>query len=378
MGLSETLNSLDKSEGEEDEMQNTENTNGYNRYSIGNGSNVPDNKILTIKDEQGKEYRFEKPDFECELLKVVDKNVIGYIKWEDNIYPSLGNKLDFKRFWYGALHDGVVVKNEKSNGLGNFNSGAGQNIIPLKSIDGFSLQLKESYTVRDGKFANNGWLQELPHPVSKVVWDNYAAISPSSANAIGVNTNDLVEVSNGNTSLIIPVMIQPGAVDNNITIELGYGRKNGGTVGTGIGFNSFSLLNSSSGLTPLLYSGVNVKKSTGTYNLVTSQTIYAFNEGLKRKIIQEGTVNQYYKEPDFIESKNHYSDLTVYPPIEYKGVKWGMAIDMNKCLGCGDCVVACNVENNIPVVGKEQVEKGREMHWLRVDRYYTGSPEESE
>jgi molybdopterin-containing oxidoreductase family iron-sulfur binding subunit len=313
-----------------------------------------------------------------------DKTYHAYLKknWEDNIYPSLNHKLDFNRFWYGALHDGVVVKKEKNNGLGNFNSGAAEKIKPSKSIDGFSLYLKESYAVRDGRFANNGWLQELPHPVSKVVWDNYAAISPASAKAMGVDNNDLVEISNGNTSLIIPVLIQPGAADNNLTIELGYGRTNGGTIGTGVGFNSFSLLNSTSGLTPLLYTGVNVKKSTGTYNLVTSQTIYAFNEGLtkdlpeKRKIIQEGTVNQYYKEPDFIKSKNHYSDLTVYPPIEYKGVKWGMAIDMNKCLGCGDCVVACNVENNIPVVGKEQVEKGREMHWLRVDRYYTGAPED--
>jgi molybdopterin-containing oxidoreductase family iron-sulfur binding subunit len=302
--------------------------------------------------------------------------------WEENIYPSLNHKLEFKRFWYGALHDGVVKSSEMKNGIGTFNTTTTAAIKPTKSVEGFSLHLKESYAVRDGRFANNGWLQELPHPVSKVVWDNYAAISPTSAKELGVNNNDLIEISNGGTSLKIPVMIQPGAADNNITIELGYGRTNGGTVGTGIGFDSYLLLNSQMGLTPLLYSGINVKKNGGTYKLVTSQTIYAFNEGVtkdlpeKRKIIQEGTVNQYNKDPDFIKSKNEFEDLTVYSPIEYNGLKWGMAIDMNKCLGCGDCVVACNVENNIPVVGKEQVEEGREMHWLRVDRYYTGIPED--
>jgi molybdopterin-containing oxidoreductase family iron-sulfur binding subunit len=302
--------------------------------------------------------------------------------WEENIFPSLNHKLDFKRFWYGALHDGVVITNEKGNDFVNFNFAAVQNIKATESVSGFSLHLVESYTVRDGRFANNGWLQELPHPVSKVVWDNYATISPGSAKVLGLNKNDLIEISNGNSSLTIPVMIQPGASEKTVTVELGYGRKNGGSIGTGVGFNSYSLVSSKLGLTPSLYSGVTVKKTGGTYKLVTSQTIYAFNEGLtkdlpeKRKIIQEGTVGQYSNDPDFIKTENHYSDLTVYPPIEYKGVKWGMAIDMNKCLGCGECVVACNVENNIPVVGKEQVDMGREMHWIRVDRYYTGSPED--
>ncbi len=301
--------------------------------------------------------------------------------WQENIYPSMNHKLNFSRFWYGALHDGVVLTNEKSNGFGNFNFSSAVGLKPTESVNGFALHLTESYTVRDGRFANNGWLQELPHPVSKVVWDNYAAISPSSAKELGVNNNDLIEVTNGISSLTIPVMIQPGAADNTIIIELGYGRTNGGTIGTGVGFNSYSLVNSKAGLTSMLYTGINVKRNDGNYKLVTSQTIYAFNEGStkdlpeKRKIIQEGTVNQYLKDPNFIKHENHYSDLTVYPPIEYKGLKWGMAIDMNKCLGCGECVVACNVENNIPVVGKEQVDMGREMHWLRIDRYYSGSPE---
>jgi molybdopterin-containing oxidoreductase family iron-sulfur binding subunit len=312
-----------------------------------------------------------------------DKTYHSYLmkNWEENIYPSVKSKLDFKRFWYGALHDGVVFTTESNSGIRKFNFTALGNIKPSESVSGFSLYLKESYTVRDGRFANNGWLQELPHPVSKVVWDNYAAISPASANQLGVKNNHLVEINIGSNSLIIPVMIQPGAAEKTITIEFGYGRTVGGTVGTGVGFNAYLLFNPRLGLTPFLYSDIDIKKSEGTYKLVTSQTIYAFNDGAtkdlpeKRKIIQEGTFKRYTNDPEFIKSENHYTDLTVYPPIEYKGVKWGMAIDMNKCLGCGDCVVACNVENNIPVVGKEQVEKGREMHWLRVDRYYSGPPE---
>jgi len=302
--------------------------------------------------------------------------------WEENIYPVLNQKLSFRQFWFGALHYGVVLSKEKNSNTGNFNSSASEKVKPVQGVSGFSLHLKESYSVKDGRFANNGWLQEFPHPVSKIVWDNYASVSPASAKALNINSNEIIEISNGDFSLELPAMIQPGAADNTITIELGYGRKNGGTVGTGVGFNSYLLFKINSTFTPFLYSGIDVKKKNGKYDLVAAQTVYAFNEGLtkdlpeKRKIIKQGTVNRYLKDPGFLNEETHSKDLTVYPPIEYKGVKWGMSIDLNKCLGCGECAIACNVENNIPVVGKEQVEKGRELHWLRVDRYYSGSPED--
>ena len=246
---------------------------------------------------------------------------------------------------------------------------------------GYALHLKESYQVRDGRFANNGWLQELPHPVSKVTWDNYAAISPATAKELGFENGDISEITVGSQSLQIPVFIQPGAAENTITIELGYGRTNGGTVGTNVGFNANKLLNTG-GLTQWLYTGADIKKVSGDYKLVTAQTIYAFDEGnkvdlpKKRGIIKEGTVDEYLKNPHFISEGEHQEMESVNPQIEYPGLKWGMSIDLNKCLGCNDCVVACNVENNVPVVGKEQVEKGREMHWLRIDRYYSGTAED--
>jgi molybdopterin-containing oxidoreductase family iron-sulfur binding subunit len=301
--------------------------------------------------------------------------------WEQNFYPSLNSKLDFKRFWFNSLHDGVVYAKENSESVSSFNLASASAIKPTEVSNNFSLHIKESYAVRDGRFANNGWLQELPHPVSKIVWDNYAAISPKTANGLGLESNDIVEISTGNTSLQVPAFIQPGASDNSITIETGYGRKNGGTVGTGVGFNANTLIHSSSVLSPWLYSDVKVQKVAGKYKLVTAQTVYAFNEGLtkdlpaKRGIIKEGTVSEYLKNADFLHNEKHELE-SVNPFYDYKGVKWGMSVDMNRCLGCGECVVACNVENNIPVVGKDQVDMGRELHWIRIDRYYSGTPED--
>lgn len=300
--------------------------------------------------------------------------------WENNIYPFLNSRLEFKRFWYGALHDGVVYTKEKSLSLPSFNPVSSAHIKPTADSE-ITLQIRESYAVSDGRFANNGWLQELPHPVSKIVWDNYASISPKTASELGLRSNDLIELSTGNNSLTIPVFIQPGSSDKFISIETGYGRKKGGTVGTGIGFNANTLLKSSGGLSPWLYTDVRLKKVEGSYKLVTAQTVYAFNEGItadlpsKRGIIKEGTVEEYLNDPSFLKPKEKPEATSVNPFIQYTGVKWGMSVDMNKCIGCGECVIACNVENNIPVVGKDQVDKGREMHWIRIDRYYSETPE---
>jgi len=302
--------------------------------------------------------------------------------WEENIFPFLNSKADFKRFWFAALHDGVVRSNHQAENNGIIDASAASYLIKETSKNGFTLHLKESYSLRDGRFANNGWLQELPHPVSKITWDNYAAISPVTAKELGVKNNDLVEIKTEDDSLTIPVFIQPGAADNNITIESGYGRTNAGTVGTGVGFDVNRFFKTSNTFTPWLIPGIQISKAGGTYKIVTAQIVYAFDEGLtkdlpqKRGIIKEGTVNQYLTDPHFMHKGKKHADYSVYEPKEYPGLKWGMSVDLNKCLGCGDCVIACNVENNIPVVGKDQVDKGREMHWIRIDRYYSGTAED--
>jgi len=302
--------------------------------------------------------------------------------WQGNIYPTLNSGLAFEQFWLGALHDGVVNINESGSSFGNFNTAAISELNLTTDVSGFAVALKESSSIGDGRFANNGWLQELPHPVTKVTWDNYAAISQTTANELGVDYNDFIEIEIAGRKLKIPVFIQPGSADKTITIELGYGRTHTGTVGKDIGFNANVLLGSSYNLSPYLYTSAKVNKSGDTYDIVTAQEHHSFDDELtkdaakKRGIVKEGTVEEYLKNPQFLHESKDHTLHTMYPEHPYTGVKWGMAIDQNKCIGCGECVVACTAENNIPVVGKDQVKRGREMHWIRVDRYYSGSVDE--
>ena len=309
----------------------------------------------------------------------------GYLieNWENNIYPKLNSIFGFKKFWYGALHDGVVMSNDKSSEIGSFNySVVGDLGNDRINKSGIIVHIKESYSVRDGRCANNGWLQESPHPVSKVTWDNYAAVSVTTANQLGIENNDMIELNINQRTLSIPTFVQPGLADNFISIETGYGRTDSGSVGSNVGFNANSLIASADGITPWLYSDIQVKKISGSYNIVVAQAIYDFNEEdkkdlpEKRGIIREGTVDEYLKDPNFIHREENLDLESVNPPFPYDKLKWGMSIDLNKCLGCSECFIACNVENNIPIVGKAQVEAGREMNWFRIDRYYSGSPEE--
>lgn len=302
--------------------------------------------------------------------------------WETDIYPSLKSKIEFKQLWFGALHDGFLLTNESAQNVGNINLSSLD--LNQASIDtkGFTLILRESYQVGDGRFANNGWLQELPHPVSRITWDNYAAISHNTAKSLNVENDDLVEVSVGGRKLTLPVFIQAGNADDTITIELGYGRELSGIVASGVGFNANQLLSSKPDFSNWIYSNASITKAAGKYSLASTQEHHAFDNPrtqdlhLKRHIIQEGTVSLYEKKPDFIQEHRPKELESVYTPFQYNEMKWGMAIDLNKCLGCGDCIVACNVENNVPVVGKDQVLKSREMQWLRIDRYYSGSPDD--
>jgi molybdopterin-containing oxidoreductase family iron-sulfur binding subunit len=298
--------------------------------------------------------------------------------YQSDIYTASGTLLPFKEFWFGALHDGVIIINETIGTGGNQPGGAELNNNVRTDVNGYALILKESPSIGDGRYSNNGWLQELPHPVTKVTWDNYAAISPATAKELGVEYNDIVKIKAGGRSLEIPVFIQPGSADKTITIELGYGRSKTGIVGTGVGFNANVLMSKNEGLSPWLYTGVSVSKTGDTYEIVSSQEHQMFDKELtkdlavKRGIIREGTIAEYLENPGFLHESKGHEQSTFYPDWKYTGLKWGMAVDMNKCLGCGECVIGCISENNIPVVGKDQVKEGREMHWLRVDRYYSG------
>lgn len=313
-----------------------------------------------------------------------------YLKdnWKNGIYPSLNSSVGFNNFWPASLHDGAVVTNKTLNQSLTFNSGAVGSAGKMEAGSDIVVLLKESEAVGDGRYANNGWLQEMPNAVSKITWDNYAAISPDTAKGQSLKSHDVIKVTIDGRSQNVPVFVQPGIADGQIVIELGYGQKTAGTVGSETGTNANVLVGKAPALTYWLYNTAKIEKTGNTYELASTVEHYPIDDPkykdiqFRREIIQEGTVKQYKANPEFIAKKTeHLKEQNDYPSItgsefEYKGVKWAMAIDLNRCIGCGECIMACNVENNIPVVGKEQVIKNREMMWLRVDRYYSGTPQE--
>jgi molybdopterin-containing oxidoreductase family iron-sulfur binding subunit len=298
-------------------------------------------------------------------------------RWEREVFPKLKLKVDFKTFWYSSLHDGVIEFSEPIKSNRKFYTNA-LTSIALLPISGMTVALTESYFLGDGSFANNGWLQELPDPISKIVWDNFAAISPKTAASLNVATNDVVEINMPQGAVTMPVFLQPGQADDFISLSLGYGRTHAGPVGNNVGVNANQVLSKLSFTGSRVFSGATITKTVNTYELVSTQEHHSLDDAftkdlhLKRKIIREGTLAAYDKNPNFLhEEKTEL--LSITKEVEYKGVKWAMAIDMNKCIGCNACVAGCNVENNIPVVGKEQTEKGRAMQWIRIDRYYSGT-----
>ncbi len=300
-------------------------------------------------------------------------------RWEKEQFPSMNVSVDFKTFWFSSLHDGVVVYHEPPQSIPSVKSDALNLTNGVFSSNDFVLYLHDNYFVGDGRNANNGWLQEMPHPVSKIAWDNYAALSVATSKELSVEEGSMIEVAVNGRSLKLPVHIQPGLADKFVAVMLGYGRTVAGTVGTGVGFNANTLMSKASPLSPWLYSAVTVTKTDGKYTLASTQEQHSLDDTFlkdihkTREIIQEGTLIQYISDPKFIEKEHHES--TIVPRIKYDGIKWAMSIDLNKCTGCGVCTLSCNVENNIPVVGKDQLNKGREMTWIRIDRYFSGTSE---
>jgi molybdopterin-containing oxidoreductase family iron-sulfur binding subunit len=304
-------------------------------------------------------------------------------RWKNEVYPTMNLAGDFNTFWYSGLHDGIVVQNEKLAPRDSFSVDTFVSLVPPQASAGYSVVLSESYVLGDGEFANNGWLQELPHPVTKVVWDNYAAVGPETAQKLGVDYNDLLEIRVGDRKQKLPVFVQPGMAKDVIAVELGYGRWSAGAVGGNVGVNANVLLGKDGSLSQWIYPGGVATKVDGEYNLVSTMEhnfiddVLTRNMQFSRGIIREGTVSEYESDPAFIQKQRAADRPTsIYKKFEYDGLKWAMAIDLNKCTGCSACVISCNAENNIPVVGKDQVAVSREMQWIRIDRYYSGSPVE--
>jgi molybdopterin-containing oxidoreductase family iron-sulfur binding subunit len=228
--------------------------------------------------------------------------------------------------------------------------------------------------VWDGRFSNNGWLQELPRPLTSLTWDNAALISPAAAEAAQMNAGDIVEIVTQQGALRLPALIVPGQPANVITLHLGYGRDRAGRVGNHVGTNGYPLRRSNA---RWHLEGAALRSTGESYPLAITQHHHVM-EG--RDIVRAGTLQQFLENPmhpSFMTAGHHepISEATIYPDYEYKGYKWGMVINQSACIGCGACVVACQSENNIPIVGKDQVWRSREMHWLRIDHYHEGPPE---
>ncbi len=232
----------------------------------------------------------------------------------------------------------------------------------------FEVNFRRDPTIYDGRFANNGWLQELPKPITKLTWDNAALIAPATAARLNLHNGDLIRVTHSGSELRIPIWINPGHATDAITIHVGYGRTRAGRVGNGTGFNAYVLR----GSTSPWFGAAEISPTGDHYDLVSTQDHWAI-EG--RNIVRSAPLDEFKKTPTFAKEMEHLKldkRISRYPGSQFTGNQWGMAIDLNTCTGCGTCVIACQAENNIPVVGKEQVERNRGMHWLRVDRSYTG------
>ncbi len=274
----------------------------------------------------------------------------------------------FDKQWRKWLHDGYIGGTAVTPQT--MTLAAGWNSAPGTAAPAAALEVifKRDASVYDGRFANNGWLQELPKPVTKLTWDNAALIAPRTAEKLGVGNGDLLTLTVEGRTLEMPAWIDPGHAQDSVTIALGYGRERAGRVGNGVGFNSYALRGSAAPW----FAGAEIAKAGGTYQLVSTQDHWSI-EG--RNLVRSATLEDYKANPAFAHEMEHMklSDgLTLYPKWEYSGYAWGMAIDLNTCTGCNACVIACQSENNIPVVGKDQVANGREMQWLRIDRYYSG------
>jgi molybdopterin-containing oxidoreductase family iron-sulfur binding subunit len=228
-------------------------------------------------------------------------------------------------------------------------------------------------TIFDGRFSNNGWLQELSKPMTKLTWDNAAIISPATAARLGVANEQVIKLILADRSVRAPAWILPGHPDETVTIHLGYGRRRAGNIGSYIGFDAYALR----GLDALWFArGLTVDKTGASHALACTQHHHSM-EG--RDLVRAATLTEYERNPHFVHEGKHPTEgLSLYPQYEYENYAWGMAIDLRSCIGCNACTIACQAENNIAVVGKEQVAKGREMQWIRVDRYFEGEPENPE
>lgn len=290
--------------------------------------------------------------------------------WKNKIYPLAGTVKEFETWWNDQLQAGVFMVGGGPNKKGTPDLSVVKAIFPSEK-DGLSLTLYSSVGLSDGRHANNPWLQELPDPVTKVCWDNYLSVSVTDAEEMGLSDEDVVLVA----GVKVPVLIQPGQAKGTCSMAIGYGRTVAGKVGDHVGSNAFRAVKHDKGFRNYTIEGVKLEKTGDKVTLARTQTHHTMED---RPIVRETTLEAYRKDPYsgnhfHLDAESHHDSL--YPETEFDGHHWGLAVDLNKCVGCNNCVVSCVAENNIATVGKEEVKNRRIMHWMRIDRYFSNNVE---
>ncbi|MEO8034677.1 MAG: TAT-variant-translocated molybdopterin oxidoreductase [Acidobacteriota bacterium] len=302
-----------------------------------------------------------------------------------SFWSTKSGALGFENRWKKWLNDGAV----EGTALQPRAASASMSIpAPSAPVSGIELSLRHDPTIFDGRFANNGWLQELPKPQTKVVWENALLCGPATAEKLGIRPTDdminektswLVSLTYRGLTIKVPVWILPGHAPDCVTLSYGYGRQKGGRVASGAGVDVY----------PIRFSdalsgggGVQISRTAEEYRVACTQEHQNIEAGGGREIVRAGTFAEWQKNPSLVAHEHEEAgseDESMWPAVDYsKGHAWGMAIDTSVCTGCNGCVIACQSENNIAIVGKEEVLREREMHWLRIDRYYKGNPENPE
>ncbi len=334
-------------------------------------------------------------------------NYLTFLKksWEETVFPDQSKHVFFDSFWNQSLHDGVITVSSKNADapdaevneeeaeevMSNPVMEAASNLSESENGEGkWELSLYEKIGIGNGEHANNPWLQELPDPVSKVCWDNYITMNPSQMKELNFNTTlgqvqeaDVVEISINGTTIKAPVYPQYGQAKGTIGLAVGYGRTGSGKTGDGVGVNAYPLATFNNGNISFEPGSVEMSGSVGGYHIATIQTHHTM---MGRDPVRETTLEEFETDPKSgnpetkIMTTDHLlkspEEVNLWQSFPKEGHFWNLSIDLTACIGCGACVVSCTSENNVPVVGKDEVRRSREMHWIRIDRYYSSDEEQ--
>ncbi len=290
--------------------------------------------------------------------------------WKEKLFTQQKTHATFDEFWDHSLQDGFAVLQTQASEQPPFVAERlSESVERLKSraANKLAALLYEKIGLRDGTHSNNPWLHELPDPISKITWDNYACVSPTLAETFELEEGTIVRISNQATTIELPAHIQPGQHDDCVAIAVGYGRTSAGKAGTGIGVNAYPLVRFDNGTFQYQAAGITLEKTAAKVQLASTQLHQTLGG---RPLIKEFTLDEYLKEHK--AEKHPEESKSIWKDYQYGEHKWAMVIDLNACIGCSACILSCQAENNVPVVGKDEVRRQREMHWIRLDRYTLG------